>query len=252
MKRSRRAKVVLLAAPGTLRLLDKPLRAAGIDLARLEMVHPVAIPPARWLPGLEKLGAVDEVVVTSRFAVAAGVVPWRRAAHPSRGVRYWAIGPVTATALRSRRITNVRRPRGTGSDAIVRAIGRGRSTILHLRSDQAGAGLARTLRGQGHPVRDVVTYRTLGRTELSSREIRRIVEADLLVATSPSSLDALRGVLSRSGFRTVAATTPLVVLGSRSSGAARRAGFRRVSIPSTMTARSFTRHLLNEIDHAQL
>ena len=110
--------------------------------------------------------------------------------------------------------------------------------------------MARMLRAQGHRVRDVVTYRTLNRTELSRSEVQRIREADLLIATSPSSLDALRGALGRAVFREIAVGTPLVVLGSRSETAARRAGFRRVSTAASRTARSFTRHLLNEIDHA--
>ena len=248
--RSCRASVVLLAAPGTLSRLEEPLRSAGVELTRVETVHPVAIPPSQWLPALLKLGPVDSVVVTSRFAVGAGVVPWRRGTHPGREVRYWAVGPVTAATLRSRRIPNVRRPGSTGANAVVRAIGQGRSTILHLRSDRAGPGMARMLRAQGHRVRDVVTYRTLNRTELSRSEVQRIREADLLIATSPSSIDAFRGALGRAVFREIAVGTPLVVLGSRSETAARRAGFRRVSTAASRTARSFTRHLLNEIDHA--
>jgi uroporphyrinogen-III synthase len=243
--------VVLLSAPGTLEGIDRLLSASKVRLHRVEMVRPRALPTARWLPRLARARAVDTVLVTSRFAVTAGVLPWirRRGVDASRP-EFWAAGPRTAERLRALGIRPVRRGATVGARGIVTRLGDRRRTILHLRSDRAGPTLARTLRAHGHRVTDVVVYRVDPGPTLTERERRRIEDATVLVATSPSAISGLRRGLGVRAFRVVSNATPIVVLGQRSARAARAVGFRRVSVSPGARAQRGTRHLLREVEHA--
>jgi uroporphyrinogen-III synthase len=243
--------VVLLSAPGTLEGIDRLLSASKVRLHRVEIVRPRALPPKEWLPRAARARSVDTVLVTSRFAVAAGVLPWmrRRSANVSRP-EFWAAGPRTAERLRALGIRPVRRGAMVGSRGIVARLGDRPRTILYLRSDRAGPTLARTLRARGHRVTDLVVYGVGASPTLTERDRRRIGSAAVLVATSPSAIAGLRRGLGVKAFRAVSKSTPIVVLGSRSARAARRAGFRRVSVAPGTSAQRFTRHLLREVEHA--
>ncbi len=246
---ARRARVVLLGSPGALEGLETALAARGASLRRIETVRAVPLPSAAWIADLGRWGPVDEVVVTSRAAVSAGVVPWRRSVRPGPGVRYWAVGPTTARALRAHGCRSVHAGRGPGASDLLRSVGRGRSRVLRLRSDRAGPALARSLRGLGHPVLDVVVYRTVPRSSLTAAERSAVVRADLLVATSPSALDFLRRSGGSAPLSVRLRARPLVVLGDRSRAAARRLGFRRVRVLPAAAAQRFTPSLLDEVLH---
>ncbi len=240
-----RLKVVLLTGPGTLGPVVEALRGEGAAVTRLVMVEPEPLPPARWRPPLSSIGAIDDVVVTSRSGVTAGVVPWREAGRRALRVRYWSSGPATAKALRSVGVTNVREPPGLGGAAIVRGIGPGRRRILRLRSDKAGSALARALRARGHVVTDVVVYRTKLRPRIGPSDRARLGGADVIVATSPSAVRALVAVLDPPTLARLTRRVRAVVIGSRSARAARKAGFVRVSVAPSLTAQRFTRHFLH-------
>ena len=244
--------VVLLSSADTLAGIDPRLRRAGVRLVRLTAVEARPVEPARWLGRLARGPPPDTVVVTSRNAVRAGVVPWRRAGSGApASVEFWAVGPGTASALHAAGIRRVHRPRVAGALAVARAIGRTpRRRVVYFRSDIAGPTLARELRQRGHRVVDVVVYRSVRPHRWSARARRALESADVLVATSPSSLTFLRA-LGRAAFARLASATPLVVLGDRSRRSARRHGFRHISVAPSTTAQRFTRHLLRELRNAR-
>ncbi len=240
-----RVRVVLLTGPNALEPIVEALRVGGATVTRLVVVEPEPLPPLAWRPPLSSIGPVDDVVVTSRSGVTAGVVPWREAGRRARRVRYWSSGPATAAALRSAGVTNVREPPGLGGAAVVRGIGPGRRRILRLRSDRAGPSLARALRARGHTVTDVVVYRTRLRTRFERSERTRLAHADLILATSPSAIRALVAAFDPPELARLARRVPLVVIGPRSARAARAAGFVRISVTPSLTAQRFTRPFLH-------
>ena len=219
------------------------LDGSGWAVARVSTVRAVAIRPALWRIPPERIGEVSDVVVTSPHGVSSGVRVWQRATHPSGSVRYWAVGPSTQAALRGAGVPRARRARVEGASALARAMGRGRGSVLRLRSDRAGPALARRLREQGHRVTDLVTYRTLARSRMTVAERRAVEEADLLFAASPSAVLALGPLLGRGAFLRIR-QKPVATLGERSARAIRRAGFSRVRVVGPTTQR-FTRRLLD-------
>jgi len=245
--------VVVLSAPDALEGIDPLLRRAGARVVRLTSLEARPVDPALWLERLVRLPKPDTVVMTSRTAVGAGVRPWRRASGPfPTSLEFWAVGPGTVQALRQAGIRRVHRPRTVGAMAVAEAFGRRPSRrVVYLRSDLAGPGLARVLRGQGHRVVDLVVYRLEAPLPLSVRARHQLSTADLLVVTSPSGLSYLRRRLDRMTFTRLARTTPVVVLGERSRRAARAHGFRRTSVAPSTTAQRFTLHLLREIQNAR-
>lgn len=245
--------VVLVSAPGTLEDVDPLLRREGIRLVRLESLTPQPIDPAVWLERLERVPRIDTVVVTSRAAVDAGVLPWRRAFGPFPSMlEFWAVGPATAQALRRAGVRRVHRPRAVGARAVAESLRRGpRRNIVYFRSDRAGPQLARTFRGQRHHVVDLVVYRLKSPPRLTGRARRELSAANLVVVTSPSGFANLRRRLGGPAFSRLARSADLVVLGERSRRAARGLGFRRVSVAPSTTAQRFTRHLLRELRHGE-
>jgi uroporphyrinogen-III synthase len=249
MAKSRALNAVLLSAGGTLAQIDRPLRRAGVHLTRITSIETRPIPSNQWIQRIARPRAPDTVIVTSRVAVSAGILPWRReAGRLPRGLEFWAVGPGTARALREAHIRQVHRPPTASGDSVARALGRGgRRAIVYFRSDAAGPRLARALRRQGHSVADLVVYRLEGPSRLSRRTQQLLVSADLLIVTSPSALTNLRRCLDRRAFRGLAHTIRLVVLGGRSRNAARRIGFQRVTVAPSTSAQRFTRFLLREL-----
>lgn len=222
-------------------------------VVRVRSVEPRPVAWTRWRDRVEGIRLVDDVLVTSRSGVAAGVVPWRRhAPTAARSAQYWAVGTTTARALRAAGVRRVRRAATVGASALARAFARQPPrTVLYFRSDRAGPGLARSLRRNGHQVVDLVVYRLETMERLTIRTRRRLAAADLWVATSPSALAAVRSAGGARWFRARLPRTRLVVLGARTRRAAAAFGFERVSVVPTTTTQRFTRHLLNELGDAR-
>jgi uroporphyrinogen-III synthase len=252
MARSPRPSVALFSAPGTLAQIDRPLLRAGVRLLRVTAVRPQPLPARRWLNRLARAPKPDTLIVTSRSAVSAGVLRWRHElGRFLPGLAVWAVGPGTAQALREAGIRRVHRPRAVGAAAIARSIGRGTARrIVYFRSNAAGPGLARTLRGQGHFVMDLVVYRLGAPPRLTPQARQTLTKADLLVVTSPSALAQLRCGFDRRSFDRFARSAHLVVLGARSRRAARVHGFRHIAVAPSTTAQRFTRYLLRELHDA--
>jgi uroporphyrinogen-III synthase len=252
MSRPRPPVVVLLSARGTLRSIDPLLRRAGVRLVRITLLTSRPVAPPRWLERLRRTERPDTVVLTSRAAIGAGLMPWVRAVGrlpPS--LEIWAVGPGTALALRRAGFPRIHTPSTAGSLAVVRALRRRRPrSVVYLRSDLAGTRVARALRKEGHEVLDVVVYRTTAAGPRAIRRARELSGADALVATSPSALASLRRGVDRRLFLRLARTVPTVVLGPRTQRSARGHGFRHVSVAPSTVPQRFTQHLLGVLDRA--
>jgi uroporphyrinogen-III synthase len=123
-------------------------------------------------------------------------------------------------------------------------------TIVYFRSDRAGPRLARRLRDLGHGVLDLVVYRLEVPPAIGPRDRRRLLQSQLIVATSPSSLAALKSRLDRKAFDHVRRHVAVVVLGELSRRAATKLGFRRVRVAPSTATQPFTRCLLQELGNA--
>jgi uroporphyrinogen-III synthase len=210
------------------------------------------VDPAVWSRRISSSFGVDTVIVTSRAAVSTGVVPWLARARPRvESLQFWAVGPGTAAALRAIGARKVRQPRAVGAGGILKMFReQPPKKILYFRSDKAGPALARQLRRLGHRVTDLVVYRLGEVPRVEGKAQSALRAADLLVATSPSSLANLRRGLDGPTFLQLRRSTPLIVLGERSRRAARGHGFRRVSVAPSTAAQGFTRYLLRELRDA--
>ena len=249
--RARRT-IAVLSSAGTLAGVDPILARAGVRVLRVPAVASTPVPWQRWRARLDRSPSVDVVLVTSRRGVADGVVPWlQHTPAATRAVQFWAGGPATARALRAAGVRRVRRPSSVGSASLGQSFATTPArTILYFRSDRAGPALARSLRQNGHRVLDLVVYRLRPPPGLAARACAALAAAPLWVATSPSSLKALRGALGSRRFADLARRTSLVVLGERTREAARRHGFGRVSVVPPTTAQRFARRLLSELRDA--
>ncbi|HTW40008.1 MAG TPA: uroporphyrinogen-III synthase [Thermoplasmata archaeon] len=251
--RGRHPTVVLLSTPGVMDRIDAVLARAGVRLVRVQSVEPHEVDPLVWIRRISKRTRPDTVVVTSRWAVRAGVQPWRKIDGPfSESVEFWAVGPATAAALRRAGVTHVRTPDTVGAEGIATALAKGpKRRVVYLRSDLAGSKLVRALRAQGHRVSDVVVYTVQMPPPLSPVERGQILAADALVVTSPSGLADLSYRIGRSAFARLQKNARLVVLGERSRRAAVTHRFAHISVAPSAGTQPFTRHLLREVRNAR-
>jgi uroporphyrinogen-III synthase len=244
--------VTLLSAPGTLTGIDSILQRSGVRLWRIASIVPRPVDPETWRSRLSRATRLDTVLVTSRAAVSAGVRPWVRD-RPGAVTRleFWAVGPGTAQALRALGVRRVRSPGQVGADGIPAAIGgEPVRTIVYFRSDRAGPRLARRLRDLGHGVLDLVVYRLEMPPAIRPHDRRRLLQSQLIVVTSPSSLTALKSRLDREAFDHVRHHVAVVVLGELSRRAVAKLGFRRVRVAPSTATQPFTRYLLQELGNA--
>jgi uroporphyrinogen-III synthase len=241
--------VALLSAPGTLAGVDRLLHRAGVDLLRIETLSAVATDPRRWRGRVRRAPPPDTVIATSRAGVTTGVAPWLRSEGANRpSIEYWAVGPRTAQSLRLLGLRRVRSPRRPGTPALTDALERTvPRTILYFRSSTAGPTFAQALRRRGHRVTEVTSYRLATTAALTLPTRRALALATVWVATSPSSLRALRSGLSPSWYARRVASVRLVVLGERWRQEAAAHGFRHISVAVRPTPIPFTRHLLREL-----
>jgi uroporphyrinogen-III synthase len=96
-------------------------------------------------------------------------------------------------------------------------------------------------------VLDLTAYRVVPVPDLRRTLERSSRTADLMLATSPSALSALRRGLAPAAFRRLRRRPTLVVLGARSARAARGHGFRGVRIVPSLSPAGIARYLAREV-----
>ena len=142
--------------------LSEALRAAGVEPVEIPAV--ALEPPSSWQPlddALRHIGGYDWLLLTSRSGVDALFErAGARVAWPAR-LRWAAIGPGTAAALRHRGITEVWVPSRFLGEAVAQEMPAARGErVLRVRAEQASDTPTEGLRARGVEVTDVVAYRT--------------------------------------------------------------------------------------------
>ncbi len=242
--------VVMLSAVDTLAGLGGAVRATGLEFRRVEAIRAQRTRPLRVSGASRAATEVDTLVVTSPHAVGPGLLAWAGRYGRGRTPEVWAAGPQTARRLRAAGFSPVRRGSGLGAAGIAAGIGRGHRTIVHLRSDLAGSGMARSLRALGHRVIDLVGYRVLPRPSAVRRHASDLRRSAVIVLSSPSAVESLRRGLPTRDRRALGRTVPAVVLGARTARAAAAAGFRTVRIAPSADPQRFARFLVRVMTDA--
>lgn len=168
--------------------------------------EPVAVPTIGIVPpradgpldqALRRLEDYDWVVVTSANGARACLARARalRVDLTRARVRWAAIGPATAAALREAGIAVAMTPSRFVTDAIASEWpGGAGQRVLLPRTDAAPPGLAEALRARGAVVDEITAYRTVLAPMRSRAKVRRLVtahEVDAVVFTSASTVRGL-------------------------------------------------------------
>jgi hydroxymethylbilane synthase len=223
-----------------------PVAAALLDKQGLRVVHAptVAIAPLTDSGELDRvrahLGDYDWVVLTSKRGVDALFNTQHRIAPAS--VRWAAVGPVTARALRNRGVEVDAQPAVAVGDAIPAAMAergplRG-ARVLLARADAASQALPELLRGRGVHVDDVVAYRSIAAPAGSRERVKAALTDPELEAVVFASRSAVRGLAALAGesSRRLKAFT----IGPKTSAAARELGFAVAGEAMVTDARGLT------------
>lgn len=186
------------------------LRRAGYQVHAVPTVVTEAAPVAA-----ADLEGYDWIVVTSATGVAA--LP----ALPA-GVRWAAVGPATADALRRRGVEPEVVPEIAIGTAIAATLPdpAGRRVLL-ARADAAAADLPEALRRRGAEVVELAVYRTVEGPPASRAPLSAALADPDVRAVVFTSGSAVRGFVGLGGGNDL----PAVTIGPRTTEAAGRAGF---------------------------
>ena len=185
-----------------------------------------------------RIGEYDWVVLTSKRGVAA---LFEGLGAPPASVRWAAVGPYTAQALRDRgaRVDCV--PSSARGDAIPEAMAELGSMhgirVLLARADAADEALPRALRQMGAEVDDVVAYRTIRSPEASHAALDEALADDSVEAILFASASAARGVIELAGDASERARAlRAITIGPKTSSASRELGFQVAAEAQTRDA----------------
>lgn len=230
-------------------LCDRLRRLGAVPVA----VPTIAIvPPAPGGPLDDALRRLDQygwVIATSANGARACLARARALGidlSGVRGVRWAAVGPVTAAALREAGVPVTAVPSRYLTGAIVGEIGDvAGARILLPRADAAGPALARALRARGADVDEVTAYRTVvapsrSRTRLRSLMVAR--QVDTVIFTSASTVRGLVRLLEED--REALRGMTIACIGPVTAAAVIEEGLRPDLVASDHTAEGLVRALV--------
>ncbi len=239
--------IVLAAAPGSLLGTERALRGRGVRVIRIATLAFEVRSAAEIRAAIRGSKRPDVLVVTSRAAVTALPPSLRAIARNARSVL--SVGADTANLLRRSGFRRVQAPAEAGTPGLLRLlpslVGR---TVWYLRSDRAGAGLARALRRRGARVLDLVVYRVRLPPPLSAPRRRELARASAVVVSSPSSIRNLCRLLGPKFVAEWRPRVPCFAIGPKTARAARLMGFSGVSWSREATEEGFTKLLLHALE----
>ncbi len=198
---------------------------------------------------LQQLGTYQWVVVTSVNGVRACLDRAQALGidlASAKRVRWAAIGPATATALRAAAIPIAMIPSRFLTDAIARELPQiERQRILLPRTDVAPPRLAEALRARGAIVNEITAYRTVLAPARSRARVRRLItgrEVDTVTFTSASTVHGLIRLLGddREALRAMV----LACIGPITAAAVREEGFEPVIVADEHTIDGLVRALV--------
>lgn len=219
-----RPRVLILRATEQAADLAAAVRGVGMQ----PVIYPVIriMPPESWEPldaALRRLAtaAYDWLVLTSANGVR---FVWERLRELGlsvpRSVRIAAIGPATAAALRAHGRKADFVPTSYVAEVLAEEIPEVEGQrVLLARADRARPALREALARRGAIVEEVTAYRTVVAPPASPPP-----EVDVVVFTSPSTVEGLKAALDRFG-QLLPARARVVCIGPITADAARAAGF---------------------------
>lgn len=197
--------------------LAAALRDSGAVVATLRVGTVVQHSDDEVLEAVGELARFAWVAVTSANA-AVCLSMWARAWPVA--TRVAAVGPATGRAIGALGVRcDTLAPRGTAASLATRI---DEGPVLFLAGASATADLATALGAKGVDVTTVVVY-DVERRPLDDDDARAIAASDVVVATSPASIDALDELPASK--RGPALDVPLVALGPTTSRRARERGW---------------------------
>ncbi len=239
--------VVLAAAPGSLLGTERALRWRGFRVIRVATLAFEARSAAEIREAIRGSKRPDILVVTSRAAVP--ILPPSLRAVVRRARSVLSVGADTAHLLRRSGFRRVQAPLEAGTPGLLRVlpsvVGR---TVWYIRSDRAGAGLARALRQRGARVLDLVVYRVRLPPPLSAQRKRELARASAVVVSSPSSARNLCRLLGPKLVEEWHPRVPCFAIGPKTARAARLLGFSGVRWSREATEEGFTKLLLHALE----
>lgn len=251
MPRRSRGTIALASAPGSVAGLEAKLATRGWKLLRIVTVLYRPRPIEGMRGRIAAFGPFDTIVLTSHESVVSFLGPFGSELRRS-GQRpdLWAVGPRTARAARALGLGTVHRAPQEGGHALALALRAGpKRRIVYPRSERAGPELGRQLRGMGHRVLDLVSYRLVPGRRLSRAEQAALRRASALVVTSPSAVSHLRRMVDRATFDALRSSVPVIAVGEQTCRAVRGHGFSGVRRSSNTSAQALTDSLLREFEH---
>jgi uroporphyrinogen-III synthase len=185
-----------------------------------------------WIVATSPTGAGSAAEAIARIGPPRIAAPGTGEDPAAAGVRWAAVGPATARALRANGIVPALVPSDPTSAGVARALlaredlaGR---RILLARADAAASDLPSALRAAGAEIRDVVAYHTVEAPPESAGPLAEALADPGLAGIVVASGSAARGLvrLVRDGELVARAlATPLVSIGPSTSAVARSLGF---------------------------
>ena len=219
-------RVLVTRAAGQADELVAALTAHGLTPVVVPAIA-VELEPADRVLGaaLGRVGAAGWIVVTSTNGVrAVGAAIARGQSLPATS-RWAAIGPATAAALRRLGIEPAFTPSDPDGERIAAELPIDGS-VLVVRGDLAGTGLADGLRERGAAVEDVVAYRTIEAPDASRAKLDDALAAGSFGAIVFSSGSTVRGLVRLATAIAIdLRSVPAVCIGPATANAARAAGF---------------------------
>jgi uroporphyrinogen-III synthase len=231
--------------------------------------RPVAVPAIAIVPpepggpldaALRNLRRYDWVVLTSANGVRACLSraqALRVDLRDQNGLRWAAVGPATASALRAAGIIVNMVPRRFLTDAIARELRDVSSrSILLPRTPAAPRALARVLRARGAKVDEVAAYRTVLAPRPLPPRVRRMIASQAIDTVLFTSASTVRGLLRLLGDRPAPLRNMTVAcIGPVCAAAVVRAGLRPRIVANPHTTDGLIQALVNDrskgASHAQ-
>jgi uroporphyrinogen-III synthase len=213
--------VVVLRVGGGVDEFAASLQALGAAATTLRVADVVDVPDAELRQGAGDLAAYRWVVVTSAQA-ARRLAIWSASWPPA--VQVAAVGGATASAVVDVGVRcDATSPDGTAAGLATRIE---HGPVLFLAARGARRELVEALRGRGIDVVVVVAYETVLR-ELEAADLGTLRDAAVIVATSPSGIDAVRAA---DGGTELLGCAAVVALGPTTADHAEHLGIRVAAI----------------------
>ena len=199
-----------------------------------------------------ELGSFDWIVFTSSNGVDAFMLRLQAKCldlQAIRDIRLCAVGPATAAQLTSPKLEVALIPKEHHSSGIVDAL-RKHSTgsrILLPRADLAKSDLPDALRNAGAEVCDVVAYRTIPVSSLSTDVTRAFLEnrVDVVTFTSASTVTNFVKLVNATHPAEFLGTTIVASIGPVTAKAAEQLGVKTTIIPSIHTVPALVQAMEN-------